>query len=113
MKIDFLYFNDCPSWQEGLENLKTALAAEGLQAEIQMLPVEDDAQAQSLKFLGSPSFQIGGQDLWPEQRQSYHLSCRVYHTSQGLRGAPSIEMLRQKLHQSFASSNHLLDSQPM
>jgi hypothetical protein len=110
MKIDLLYFSDCPSYREGLENLKTALAAEGLQAKIRMLPVEDEALAQRLKFLGSPSFQIDGQDLWAEQRQTYHLSCRVYHTPQGLRGAPSVEMLRQKLHETFAASQASPDS---
>jgi hypothetical protein len=34
MQIDLLYFDGCPSWQGGLENLKAALAAEGSKAEI-------------------------------------------------------------------------------
>jgi hypothetical protein len=97
MQIDLLYFDGCPSWQEALENLKTALAQEGIAAEIQLVNVGDDTQADVLKFLGSPSFQVNGQDWWPEQRTSYHLSCRVYQTSDGMRGAPGVEMLRAKL----------------
>jgi hypothetical protein len=97
MRIELLYFDGCPSWQLGLENLKAALAAEGLAADIQLVNIETDEDAVRLKFLGSPSFHVGGEDWWPEQRERYDLSCRVYQTPQGLRGAPTIEMLREKL----------------
>ena len=97
MKIDLLYFDGCPSWQEGLENLKTALEAEGLAADIRLMRVEEDVEAARLKFLGSPSFQANGLDLWLEERKRYNLSCRVYTTSQGMKGAPTVEMLREKL----------------
>jgi hypothetical protein len=97
MKIDLLYFDGCPSWQSGLENLKAALQAEGLEADIRLVRVEDDTEAARLKFLGSPSFQVDGLDLWTEERERYNLSCRIYNTSQGMRGAPTMEMLREKL----------------
>jgi len=45
MRIDLLYFDGCPSWQSGFENLKAALAAEGMQAEIRLVRVEDNAEA--------------------------------------------------------------------
>lgn len=97
MKIDLLYFDGCPSWQSSLENLKAALEAEGLAADIRLVRVEDDVEATRLKFLGSPSFQADGQDLWPEERRRYNLSCRVYTTSQGMKGVPIVEMLQEKL----------------
>lgn len=92
-----LYFDGCPSWQQGLENLKAALTAEGLTAEIRLVKVESEEQATRLKFLGSPSFRLNGEELWPEERQTYHLSCRVYRTAEGIKGAPSVAMLREKL----------------
>ncbi len=98
MKIELLYFNDCPSWKSALENLKAALTAERLVAEIHLVQVEDNDAAARLRFLGSPSFQINGIDLWPEDRMTYALSCRIYSTPQGMRGVPDVEMLRQKLH---------------
>jgi hypothetical protein len=101
MKIDLLYFDGCPSWQNGLDNLKAALAAEGMLAEIHLLNVDNNDEAAHLKFLGSPSFQIGGIDLFPEERTSYALSCRVYSTPTGMKGAPTIDMLRQKLRLSL------------
>jgi hypothetical protein len=97
MQIDLLYFDDCPSWQGGLENLKAALAAEDMQAEIRLVQVEDNEEARRLRFLGSPSFHVNGLDLWPEAREIFALSCRVYSTPQGMRGAPTVEMLREKL----------------
>jgi hypothetical protein len=97
MQIDLLYFEGCPSWEGALENLKAALADEGLEADIHLMQVEDDAEAARLKFLGSPSFRVNGMDLWYEERKRYNLSCRVYTTPQGMRGTPTVEMLREKL----------------
>ena len=97
MEIELLYFDGCPSWRGGLENLQASLKAEGLEAAIRMVRVEDDKDAARLKFLGSPSFRADGVDLWPAEHKPYHLSCRVYTTPQGLKGAPTVEMLRQKL----------------
>ncbi len=97
MKIQLLYFEGCPSWQTGLEKLKIALQMEQLDGPVELVKVKDDSEAARLKFLGSPSYHIDGQDLWPEERDIYSLSCRVYITSEGMKGWPSAEMLREKL----------------
>lgn len=97
MKIELLYIDDCPSWKGGLQNLKSALRAEGLKAAIRLVKVPNEAGAARLKFLGSPSFCVDGEDLWPAKRKSFDLNCRVYSTPQGLKGAPTVEMLREKL----------------
>jgi hypothetical protein len=99
MKIELLYFDGCPSWQDGLKNLQTALRAEGMEDSVKLVKVQDDADAARQMFLGSPSFRINDVELWPEERESYSLSCRLYATQQGMRGSPSVEMLREKLCQ--------------
>jgi hypothetical protein len=101
MQIDLLYFDGCSSWRKGLANLQAALSAEGLEAVIRLVKVQDADEAARLKFLGSPSFQVGGVDLWREERQDYAMSCRVYSTPEGIRGVPSPEMLRKQLRQLF------------
>jgi len=107
MQIDLLYFDGCPSWESGLENLMAALEAEGLEAEIRLVNVtDDDHEAARLMFLGSPSFQVNGADLWYEEREHYDLSCRIYPTPQGMKGAPTIEMLREKLRTVMRTSTH-------
>ncbi len=98
MEIELFYFDGCPSWEKALENLKQALQLEGISADIHIICVKDNAEAESYKFLGSPSFRVDGVDWWPEERKRYNLSCRVYATPEGMRGAPTIEMFRQQLH---------------
>jgi hypothetical protein len=83
--------------KRGLSNLKQALADEQIQAEIFMREIEDDQQADRRSFLGSPSFQINGQDLWPANHVSYHIGCRVYTTPAGVASCPSVDMLRERL----------------
>ncbi|MHB8778153.1 MAG: DF family (seleno)protein [Anaerolineales bacterium] len=99
MKIELLYFDGCPSWENGLKNLETALQEEGLIASVEMVKVMDDEVATQLKFLGSPSFRIDGHDLWHEERENYSLSCRVYPTPEGIKGFPTVTMLREQLKQ--------------
>ena len=98
MKIELLYIDDCPSWETGLQNLKSALQQEGVVADINLIKVHDDVEAMRFKFLGSPSFLVNGFDLWNETRETFALSCRVYPTPEGMKGWPTVEMLRDKLH---------------
>ena len=97
MKIELLYFEGCPFWREGLAVLQDVLANEGLPQEIEMLEITGPEQAQAERFLGSPSFRVNGADLWPEEREHYTLTCRTYATPDGLKGAPTPVMLRERL----------------
>lgn len=99
MNIELLYFDGCPSWQEALKNLKVALQEEEMQADIHLVKVKDNREAADLKFLGSPSFRVNGIELWPEDRQRYTLNCRVFPASNGLVGAPTVAMFRDKLRE--------------
>jgi len=97
MKIEVLYFEGCPSWQTGVENLNAALKLEGLSWPVELVVVQDDEDTQRRRFLGSPSFQFNGNDLWPQNRQEYAMSCRMYPTPAGPRGWPTVEMFRVRL----------------
>ncbi len=97
MGIELLYFDGCPNWQPGLENLKSALQEAHLDAQVQLVKIEDVEQAKRERFLGSPSIRVDGVDLWPEERDEYLMECRVYQTPQGMKGSPTVEMIRQKL----------------
>ncbi len=99
MKIELLYFDGCPSWETGLANLKSVLELEGIETQVDLIKVEGDEEAIHHKFLGSPSFRVNGVELWPEEREEYALSCRVYPTPEGLKGSPTVSMLRKKLQE--------------
>ena len=97
MKFQLLFFDDCAFWQTGLENLKVALQLEGIPPKVDLVRIKDDADAAGLRFLGSPSFRVDGNELWPEERGIYGLTCRTYHTPEGLKGLPTVSMLRKKV----------------
>lgn len=98
MKIEILYFDSCPSWETGLKNLEAALKEEGITSSVDRIKVNDAEAANHFKFLGSPSFRVDEQDLWHGERDAYSLSCRVYSTPDGIKGWPTVDMLRAKLH---------------
>ena len=97
MKIELVYFDGCAFWQRGLKNLEAALQEQRLVQSVELVKVSNEADASRLKFLGSPSFRINGQELWPEEREGYSLSCRLYNTPQGLKGYPTVSMLKEAL----------------
>ena len=91
------FFDGCPSWETALQNLQAACALEGLTWSIEPVEVCDDDDAAARRFLDSPSVVIDGQDLWPEVRKAYYMSCRMYGTPEEMRGWPTVEMLRERL----------------
>ncbi|MBI3174328.1 MAG: thioredoxin family protein [Anaerolineae bacterium] len=97
MKIELLYFDGCPSWEIALKNLETALQEENIIASIKTIKITDDEDATRLNFLGSPHFRVDGKDLWHEVRETFSMSCRVYSTPEGIKGFPTINMLREQL----------------
>lgn len=97
MKVELLYFEGCPSWQAGLQNLHAALEANGLDVSVELVQVMDNDDAARNNFPGSPSFRIDGTDLWEAERDVYSMSCRVYVTPDGLKGSPSVSMLQEAI----------------
>ncbi len=95
--IEVLYFDGCPSWKPALENLKKVTEAEKISSEIVFVKIISIDQAQKEHFLGSPSFRVNGIDLWPEERDNYGLSCRVYKTPAGFKGFPTFKMLKEEI----------------
>jgi len=99
MKAELYYFKDCPSYQTAAANLKTALRAEGLSDNVEMVEVTSEQDAQRKRFIGSPTIRIDGVDLeGPEaEAKGYGYGCRVYSESGHMAGWPSIEQIRSAL----------------
>lgn len=97
LKIELLYFAECPSWKNALDLLTTVIDEIGLDAEVDLIRVETQDEANIYQFVGSPTFRINGRDLFPSNQDHYALGCRVYPTSAGLKGWPTEEMLKEKI----------------
>lgn len=100
MAIQFLYFEGCPSYKNGLENLKLALEELGMEEDVEMINIETNEMAQRYHFIGSPTIRIDGKDIDHRAegaKVTGYKGCRIYQTEQGLKGAPSVEMIKKVL----------------
>ena len=99
MKIKLYYFDDCPSYEKALENLKEALRSEGLAQEVEMVPVASEADAHAKRLIGSPTIRIDGIDIeGPEaEKKGYGYGCRIYSENGRTSGWPSVEIIRDAL----------------
>lgn len=96
MNITLLYFDDCPNWKVADAHL-TALAAEMPDLTVTRTQVTTPEEAEQTNFLGSPSIQADGVDLFADPGAPVGLSCRVYQTPDGPAGAPTLDQLRQDI----------------
>src|SRR5207249_3907604 len=79
MRIELLYWEECPSYDLALQRLREALAERHVAEPVRLIEVTTEQQAEALRFPGSPTIRIDGQDLFPTPDGPYGLTCRVYH----------------------------------
>jgi hypothetical protein len=83
-RIEFLYWEGCPSHPEALELVQQVLAERGLDAELELREVHTHEEAEELRFPGSPTIRVDGRDVDPAGAQAApSLSCRLYRLADG------------------------------
>lgn len=98
MKVEILYFEGCPAYTAAERKVREVLDEEGIEAEVELVLVNTDEEAGRLRFPGSPTIRLGGEDLFPAPgREDWRLGCRVYMTPEGLKGSPTTEVIREAL----------------
>jgi len=93
INIEIQHFEGCPNSPRMIQNFKEAI--KGIEDKINYKEtlVESIEAAQKLKFLGSPTLLINGEDF--ERRKpegEISLNCRIYPS-----GIPTSEQIRNKL----------------
>ncbi len=85
MRVELLFWEDCPSHPRALAELRTAMAEIGLQeSAIVVREVSTQADAERERFIGSPTIRIDGEDVQPPPgEEPFGLTCRVYHRRDG------------------------------
>jgi phosphopantothenate synthetase len=96
MKIEVLYFKDCPNYIPAADRIRNVLREEGVLAEISLIEVKDPSAAKALMFFGSPTIRINGLDIDTDSRTATDpaFACRRYPG-----GLPSEEMIRAALRE--------------
>ena len=98
MRVSFLYYEDCPSHDLALERLREVMDEEGISGEVEVFKVETEDQARQLRFVGSPTIRVDGQDIDPPSDPRYALTCRAYRLEdQRISPLPSKDMIRRAL----------------
>lgn len=99
MRIEFLWFDDCPNHGAARELLELLLAERGIETEIEDVNVRDGETGERVKFAGSPTIRINGVDIDPgyEDTGDHTPRCRLYLTRDGLRGVPERKWIEAAL----------------
>jgi hypothetical protein len=84
MRVELLWWEGCPSHPHALDELRSILRSEGLDAEVERREIESDEQAARERFPGSPTIRIDGEDVVPPgEGEPVGLTCRVYRLRDG------------------------------
>ncbi len=96
MDVTLLYFEGCPNWKIADERLRL-VAVERPDITVRHQVVDTPEQADRVGFLGSPSIQVDGVDVFAAPGSQVGLMCRLYPTPDGYQGAPTLDQLRTVL----------------
>ena len=99
MKIELLYFQGCPNHLPAMEMLREVLDLLCREDQIHQVEVRTQAEAEAIRFLGSPSIRINGSDIepWACTAKDFSVSCRTYLDGAQRGGVPSRELLRRAI----------------
>lgn len=103
-KIEFLYWEDCPSHPQALQRLEEVMAELEIESHIERIEVLTDEDAERLAFPGSPTIRVNDVDVDPAgaAQMGTALTCRVYILENGRYSpVPSKEMI----HRALAGNN--------
>jgi len=96
MRVEFLYFEDCPGHKPALALLERMLLESDITASIEKIEITSQELAMQHRFLGSPSIRINDKDIeGREESSEYGLKCRIYPETGS--GIPSEAVLRRAL----------------
>ena len=99
MRVELLYFDDCPNWLSVLDEVNEVLAAEGVQEDVELVRIADESEAQRLLFAGSPTLRVNGEDIDPDvPQEGFNLECRIYWVGGRAAGKPPKEWIARAIH---------------
>lgn len=100
-RVEFLWWEGCPSWERALSELRAEMDAIGLDSgAVELREVRTDEQADGLAFAGSPTIRVEGTDVQEPGSQPTGLTCRVYKLRDGrISALPDPDDVRDALQQ--------------
>ena len=92
-------FSHRPNHLPALEMLREILDSLWRKDQIHQVEVHTQAEAEAIRFVGSPSIRINGSDIeaWARTAKDVGLSCRTYLDGPEYLGVPPRELLRRAI----------------
>jgi hypothetical protein len=94
VSIEVLHIEACPNWEEAGDRVREAvrsLGADDIEMSFRLLRSREDTA--QVRFAGSPTILLNGEDLFPGGEPTTELACRVYRTPTGLAGLPTTDQI--------------------
>jgi hypothetical protein len=97
--IDVLYVEGCPNYRGALALVERVRAELGIDAELRITRISDQAAADQARFPGSPTVRVDGHDVEPgsEPPAEFTLACRLYRLEHRFAGQPDERWVREAL----------------
>lgn len=104
--VEILYVDGCPNREPAVLLVERVARELGIEPELRLVSVRDQAAADELRFLGSPTVRVGGVDVEPgaERRHAYTLACRIFRTEKGMSGQLDARWVREALLREMPAS---------
>ncbi len=99
MRVELLFWDGCPSYPEARSLLDEVLTRKHIEADVELVEVRTQQEAEELRFPGSPTIRIDGRDVDETGAGSRPaLNCRIYRLPDGrVSPVPSREQLEAAL----------------
>ncbi len=104
VRVEILAREDCPNRGMAITVVERAVDDTGIPAEIEVIDVTSNEEAQEHRLLGSPTVLVDGRDVDPDAKPDVEFTYddRVYRTGRGLAGWPDPEWIRDALLRAVA-----------
>jgi hypothetical protein len=101
--VELIAWSGCPSHPAAAALLERVLRDIGAELPITTRFVETETAAVAERFVGSPSFRVEGQDLFPPTADEvFALTCRIYRKADGRYSPlPDKDELRERLRRAL------------
>ncbi len=99
MRVELLFWDGCPSYPEARSLLDEVLTTRRIEADVELVEVRTQQEAEELRFPGSPTIRVDGRDVDETGAGSRPaLNCRIYRLPDGrVSPVPSREQLEAAL----------------
>lgn len=98
-RVEFLWFDGCANHQAARALLEDVIASVAPGTEVESIDASDPEVAVAMRFPGSPTIRVDGRDIEPgfTDPRDYTPRCRLFRSSEGLRGIPPREWIEAAL----------------